>query len=59
MAESPRHIDPLLVMTLGGALGGLTGFALWMLTDTFVFLPVFLAVGLVTGISIAEARRKR
>lgn len=56
MAER-RHIDPLLVMTLGGLLGGLTGFALWITTDTFIFLPVFLAIGLVTGISIAETRR--
>ncbi len=59
MAETQRHMDPLLVMTLGGVLGGLTGFALWMTTDVFVFLPVFLAIGLVTGISIAESRRKR
>ncbi|MDH3249466.1 MAG: hypothetical protein OEQ47_10915 [Acidimicrobiia bacterium] len=59
MAETRRHVDPLLVMTLGGATGGLTGFALWMTTDIFVFLPVFLAIGLVTGISIAESRRAR
>jgi hypothetical protein len=57
MTDTPRHFDPLLVMTLGGAIGGLTGFALWMATETFVFLPVFLAIGLVTGISIAETRR--
>lgn len=59
MAETQRHMDPLLVMTLGGVLGGLAGFALWMTTDVFVFLPVFLAIGLVTGISIVESRRKR
>ena len=59
MAETRRHMDPLLVMTLGGAVGGLTGFALWMTTDIFVFLPVFLDVGLVTGISLAESRRER
>ncbi|MFW2383871.1 MAG: hypothetical protein ACN4GZ_19120 [Acidimicrobiales bacterium] len=58
MTSSRRHIDPLLLMTLGGVLGGLTGFALWMTTNTFVFLPVFLAIGLVTGISIAESRRQ-
>ncbi len=59
MAHTRRHVDPLLVMTLGGAVGGLTGFALWMTTEVFVFLPVFLAIGLVTGISIAESRRER
>jgi hypothetical protein len=59
MANTRRHVDPLLVMTLGGSIGGLSGFALWMATGTFVFLPVFLAIGLVTGISIAETRGKR
>lgn len=59
MAEARRHIDPLLAMTLGGATGGLTGFALWLTTEAFVFLPVLLAIGLVTGMAIAESRRKR
>lgn len=59
MADTRRHIDPLLVMTLGGAIGGSTGFALWMATETFVLLPTFLAIGLVIGISIAETRHER
>ena len=59
MPDTQRRIDPIIVMSLGGVLGGLTGFALWMATETFVFLPVFLAVGLVTGISIVETRRRR
>lgn len=58
MPDPQRRIDPIIVMSLGGVLGGLTGFVLWMATETFVFLPVFLAVGLVTGVSIVETRRR-
>lgn len=59
MADTPRHLDPTLVTALGGLFGGLIGFAMWMTTGTFVFLPVFLAIGLVTGISIAQTRQDR
>lgn len=52
----PRRVDPVVLMSIGGVLGGLAGFAIWMVTDTFVFLPVFLAAGLVTGMSIAQSR---
>lgn len=59
MAGKRRRIDPAVLMATSGVLGGLIGFAVWMATGTFVFLPVFLAVGLVTGISIAQSRRGR
>lgn len=47
------HIRPMI---LGGLLGGGTGFALWMGTGTFVFLPVFLAIGLVLGTAFGADR---
>ncbi len=59
MAGGRRRIDPQVLMIVSGLLGGVVGFGIWMATGTFVFLPVFLAAGLVTGISIAEARRRR
>jgi hypothetical protein len=58
MPESRRHIDPIMLMAMAGILGGLVGFAIWMWTETFVFLPVFLAAGLVAGIAVAESRRR-
>jgi hypothetical protein len=45
-------------MVIGGLLGGGAGFALWMTTDIFVFLPVLLAVGLVVGITMGLERTK-
>ena len=59
MAQSRGRMDPVTLMTISGLLGGVAGFVIWMVTDAFVFLPVFLAAGLVSGISIAEARRRR
>jgi hypothetical protein len=52
-------MDPVTLMAISGVLGGVVGFVIWMVTDTFVFLPVFLAASLVTGISIAESRRRK
>lgn len=59
MAVRRSGMDPTLVTVIGGLGGGLLGFVIWMVTETFVFLPVFLAAGLVTGISIAESLRRR
>ena len=59
MAEGRSRTDPTLVMAIGGLLGGLIGFVIWMVTETFVFLPVFAAAGLVSGIAIAESLRRR
>lgn len=43
----------------GMILGSLVGFALWMATDTFVFLPAFLGMGVVFGLIFDAARRRR
>ena len=43
----------------GMILGALVGFALWMATDTFVFFPAFLGVGLVFGLIFDAARSRR
>ena len=51
-----RGVDDVMI---SGMLGGVVGFPIWMVTDAFVFLPVFLAAGLVSGISIAEARHRK
>lgn len=54
-----RQIDPITLIAIWGVAGGLAGFVIWLVTGTFVFLPVFIAVGVVTGISIVETRRRR
>lgn len=59
VARTRRRMDPVVVMVISGLLGGAVGFAIWMITDTFVFLPVFLAASLVAGIAIAESLRRR
>jgi hypothetical protein len=43
----------------GMILGALVGFALWMATDTFVFFPAFLGMGVVFGLIFDAARRRR
>ena len=59
VARTRRRMDPVVVMVISGLLGGAVGFAIWMITDAFVFLPVFLAASLVAGIAIAESLRRR
>lgn len=59
MAERRPRIDPTLAMAIGGLAGGLSGFVIWMVTETFVFLPVFATAGLVAGMAIAESVRRR
>jgi hypothetical protein len=59
VADVRRGMDPIKLMAISGVLGGLAGFVIWMLTETFVFLPVFLTAGLVTGVAIADSRRER
>ena len=59
MAERRSRIDPTLVTAIGGLAGGLGGLVIWMVTETFVFLPIFAAAGLVAGMAIAESVRRR
>lgn len=47
--------DRMVLMSVGGFVGGVLGFSIWSLTDMFVFLPVLLAMGLITGLSIVES----
>lgn len=44
---------------VGMILGALVGFALWMATDTFVFFPAFLGMGVVFGLIFDAARRSK
>lgn len=53
MNENGRELRPLPI-AVGMALGGLVGFALWIATDTFVFLPAFLGVGLALGMAFGR-----
>lgn len=55
MADTKRRTDPVVLMAVAGVLGGLAGLVIWMITDAFVYLPVFLAIGLVTGIAATES----
>jgi hypothetical protein len=37
-------------------LGGLTGFAIWIATDTFALFPAFLGIGLVLGLVFSQTQ---
>lgn len=56
MSDTDREIRPM-PMAVGMILGALTGFALWIATDTFVFFPAFLGVGLALGLALGSLRR--
>lgn len=43
----------------GMILGALVGLALWMATDTFVFFPAFLGMGVVFGLIFDAAGKRR
>jgi hypothetical protein len=57
MADRPER-DDVSPMILAAAMigGGLVGFAIWMATGMFVFLPVFLGAGLTVGLAMGLAR---
>jgi hypothetical protein len=57
MASSDRQpqIRPV-PLAAGMLLGALTGFAIWMTTDTFALFPAFVGIGLVLGLVFSQAR---
>lgn len=52
--NEPRPDLRPLPMAVGMALGGLIGFALWIATDTYVFLPAFLGMGVALGLAFGQ-----
>lgn len=45
-------------LAVGMLIAGATGFALWMVTETFVFFPAFLGMGVVIGLIVQSARNR-
>jgi len=43
-------------LAAGMLLGGLTGFAIWIATDTFALFPAFLGIGLVLGLVFSQTQ---
>lgn len=58
MDQSGNDLRPL-PFALGMIIGALTGFALWLATDTFVFLPAFIGVGVALGLVFSSVTRNR
>ncbi len=52
----PNEISPAILAT-SMLLGALVGFIIWMVTDSFVFLPVFLGAGLAVGLALGMRGR--
>jgi F0F1-type ATP synthase assembly protein I len=52
MADQPRrdNISPT-ALAVSMVSGALVGFIIWMVTDMFVFLPVFIGAGLTVGLA--------
>ena len=46
-------------MAAGMLLGGVTGFLIWITTDTFALFPAFLGIGFVLGLVFSEAGTRR
>ena len=46
-------------MVAGNIIGAVTGFAIWIATDLFVFFPVFIGIGVVLGMVFKEANDRR
>lgn len=43
-------------MAIGMLLGAVTGFLIWVTTDTFALFPAFVGIGLVLGLVLSRAR---
>jgi hypothetical protein len=48
-----------LPFAVGMLIGGVTGFLIWMATDTFALFPAFLGIGVGLGIVLSEAAGRR
>ena len=58
MADNDDRIRPL-PFAAGMVIGGVTGFLIWMATDTFVLFPAFIAIGFVLGLVFSQAADRR
>lgn len=60
MASNDREqqLRPL-PLAAGMLLGGLTGFAIWIATDTFALFPAFLGMGVVLGLVFSQGQPGR
>ena len=45
-------------LAIGMLLGALTGFLIWVTTDTFALFPAFVGIGLVLGLVFSQATRR-
>ena len=60
MAEGDRGPEFRPVpMAAGMLLGSLTGFAIWITTDTFALFPAFVGIGFVLGLVFSDASGRR
>lgn len=57
-SRPPPELTPRAFAS-GMLLAGLTGFLIWMATDTFVFFPAFLGMGVVLGMVFSQAAARR
>ena len=45
-------------LAIGMLLGALTGFLIWVTTDTFALFPAFVGIGLVLGLVFSQVTRR-
>jgi hypothetical protein len=55
---SGAQVRPL-PFAMGMMIGGLTGFLIWIATDTFALFPAFLGIGVVLGLVLSQAAERR
>ena len=54
---SGQQIRPV-PLAIGMLLGALTGFLIWVTTDTFALFPAFVGIGLVLGLVFSQVTRR-